>query len=1284
MDWCCILRLVVSLQYVQNMGLGFALYFLSPLLAHSRLFHLVLGAAIGIVCSIALLLYQLYKQSQSTLRLLPGASFLQSASVLTTLAFPVTGLMLLPTLYSLLQWALGLLFTFWSSDQVFGVPHLGKFYFVFFGAVGMAFVWWFQWWAPPNAQDYATSSFQQPNDDDGDDDDVVVWRDLRRMEAEVRLHDLRLPDNQQRLARTLQLVAIMLLFQSTSSTLISTVVVAVALLWSVLEAVYAHLYFWYWSETPGLHSTLISTDEYVAQGKTETEKALAALRQHLKDHPTVAESVREDHEVRLRRFMHGKDHMDATGKAKKDASQRSKAGARRWWGDVVANDVQRRLDEAEAQLREEAKLIDRLTRENQSKQEHIQSMEAAMANEIEKHDAIMQVFKDRELTQKQDAEHCIEVSANANATETNQSHNDEIHAMRVDMFNHKMALEQSLQELDAQYLKKAFNAMADESKVDVFVCSVFVTSELKDEAKTLRSLYDQTQYAWTLVLMKLPDEALLRGRSKAPLDDVEVLYLSGCALDGLANLDACVRLHSLHVAHNRLVDITGLRSLRTLWHINLSYNPRLHDLSPLADFPALGFLSLEHGTFTFDDVAVLRDMHIADLRLRGNPALMLVVGQDADKDVSTYRLKTVALLPNVWALDGHYITTDHRLVALDTFGEFEYATTQGRTDRYGSTAMTWQLLLPPSNPLADHLVHLVNHEPTSHRILRESYRLKALLHMYNHLSTHANAHLYLAPKSSAAAGGSKPWPVVPADDILRMPPRARLNLAILLAATLDFPSLPPFLLLEATTINLVGHLDPANIRAILDAPPYVATALLFCLGEQGLKDNLSLPENDRKLWSSLPVVLSTFVDAKSIDFMDPITDDQTQLFTRRCCYAVILLSRAPSFPTHGVDTSSSVASAVATALQPLLDKAKMRVQDLFPDAAGGMSAWIGSQKRLDGIRSGHPGQLPWNKPSNDRTNGSIKYPRPWATPAIAANHDSNEDEPGNLNPLEPQQAPSEPTRTLLPTTNSMNLHSRSSPQLLHDASSVKRAKLHRDAHGYHKEGVPRAFGVPNMDLSAQEVIAATAAVSMGNPSLHRSASKPVELFATNATWNANYVLAPPALVHAQNVWMDKNQQQTDGWSRMGDLPTHSIDATTHLVAQSRPLGPTRARAVMHVTTSHVRKESIMVENEEDGNQPHDEAQQVRHDNDGQMMQLLQRDLAMLLGKAPATTDDTPSRSCFMTQSSYHPKLLPSATRNQEISSTISQPRVSPFQLDMAPVTTATAAKPVKKAGFKTW
>ncbi|KAF0747180.1 hypothetical protein AaE_007830 [Aphanomyces astaci] len=196
------------------------------------------------------------------------------------------------------------------------------------------------------------------------------------------------------------------------------------------------------------------------------------------------------------------------GRAKK--KPKADGSGEGWCVDVESNDVQRRLDEAEAQLREEAKLIDRLTRENQSKQEHIQSMEAAMANEIEKHDAIMQVFKDRELTQKQDAEHCIEVlnakicdlhvriescstleSVNDSLRlrvdelrrqleDESKNHNDEIHAMRVDMFNHKMALEQtfrkSLQELDAQYLKKAFNAMADESKN-----ALVANAKLKDE-----------------------------------------------------------------------------------------------------------------------------------------------------------------------------------------------------------------------------------------------------------------------------------------------------------------------------------------------------------------------------------------------------------------------------------------------------------------------------------------------------------------------------------------------------------------------------------------------------------------------------------------------------------------------------------------------------------------------------------------------------------------------------------------------------------------------------------
>ncbi|KAF0689507.1 Aste57867_19064 [Aphanomyces stellatus] len=298
---------VVSLKYGLNLMSGYFLYFFSFHLARSRLFHYLLGAAIGVVCSVALLLYQLYKQSQSTLRLLPGSSFIQSASLLTTVAFPVTGLMLLPTLYSILQWALGLLFQFWMIEEVVGIPHLGKLYFLFFGLVGMVLVWWFQWWAAPVAG--TPSDEQEEYDEDG------ILEDIRRMEAE----DALLPDNQLRLARSLQVFAIMLLFQSTSSTLLSWVFVLVALLWSFLEALYAHMYYWYWSETPGLHSTLITTDEFAAQGKTETEKALAELRKYLKENPEVAEDVREENEVRLRRFMNGRDHMETSNRGQKPA-----------------------------------------------------------------------------------------------------------------------------------------------------------------------------------------------------------------------------------------------------------------------------------------------------------------------------------------------------------------------------------------------------------------------------------------------------------------------------------------------------------------------------------------------------------------------------------------------------------------------------------------------------------------------------------------------------------------------------------------------------------------------------------------------------------------------------------------------------------------------------------------------------------------------------------------------------------------------------------------------------
>ena len=160
--------------------------------------------------------------------------------------------------------------------------------------------------------------------------------------------------------------------------------------------------------------------------------------------------------------------------------------------------MRKRIEEAEAQLREEAKIIERMTRDNRAKQEQINQMEAVLQRDEEKHQAAIRLLEEEAVTQKQQAAHEIgvlrrqlgelglhveayDVLDRANEAlrtrvselmqqleQENRSHADEIHKVRLDLFNHKMALEKTfrkaLQEMDADYLKKAFNAMSDESK----------------------------------------------------------------------------------------------------------------------------------------------------------------------------------------------------------------------------------------------------------------------------------------------------------------------------------------------------------------------------------------------------------------------------------------------------------------------------------------------------------------------------------------------------------------------------------------------------------------------------------------------------------------------------------------------------------------------------------------------------------------------------------------------------------------------------------------------------
>jgi Leucine-rich repeat (LRR) protein len=163
--------------------------------------------------------------------------------------------------------------------------------------------------------------------------------------------------------------------------------------------------------------------------------------------------------------------------------------------------------------------------------------------------------------------------------------------------------------------------------------------------------------------MRAPEAALVRARAKAPLPELLVLHLSSADIECVKHLELCKSLQSLYADSNSIKDLEGVVALRKLWRIDLNAN-LLRNLHTLASFRALGFLHLERNRLRFDNLVCLRDQHILELRLLGNEALL------EGNTIEEYRTKVVALLPNVWILDGHFITTAERQHAIDEFDPF--------------------------------------------------------------------------------------------------------------------------------------------------------------------------------------------------------------------------------------------------------------------------------------------------------------------------------------------------------------------------------------------------------------------------------------------------------------------------------------------------------------------------------------------------------------------------------------------------------------------------------------
>lgn len=433
--------------------------------------------------------------------------------------------------------------------------------------------------------------------------------------------------------------------------------------------------------------------------------------------------------------------------------------------------------------------------------------------------------------------------------------------------------------------------------------------------------------------MRAPDAALIRARAKASLRDLQALHLSGAGVECVRHLELCRdTLRSLYADANRLRDLEGLLVLRRLWRIDLNDNA-LHRglyknqksqqaslLAPLASFAALGFLYLERNQLHFDDLVCLRDVHIMELRLQGNPALLQESGSNG---VVEYRKKIVALLPNVWILDGHYVASAERERAIDEHDAFVQCMLAYERDngtgavcgKFGSTAELWGGVVSESgsggglHEQSENATKLIEHIHTQRVYsaeLTDRHRLHTIVALHNEECAVHNRHCKFAP--SKFSPNARAMPTIPLQELLALPRQIRLEVAVTLAAYLEF-GFAKALLIEAITIQLLGCEDlPADAaEELASLPPNALTAILCIMRHHSLEEVTqrtdSELEPERMFWTSMPPLFTTLLGFDKDARHSPERAEQS--FAMRCHFVVGLLSRAASFPDDMLEYRSN-------------------------------------------------------------------------------------------------------------------------------------------------------------------------------------------------------------------------------------------------------------------------------------------------------------------------------------------------------------------------------------------
>ncbi|XP_078575496.1 uncharacterized protein LOC144861455 isoform X1 [Branchiostoma floridae x Branchiostoma japonicum] len=150
---------------------------------------------------------------------------------------------------------------------------------------------------------------------------------------------------------------------------------------------------------------------------------------------------------------------------------------------------------------------------------------------------------------------------------------------------------------------------------------------------------------------------MLRSRAGISPKLAEWLDLSDLGIVLLEKLNMCPRLQALHLRGNHIETVQGLEACSNIWYLDLSNNG-VRFLDGLSRFVAIGTLVLSNNDLTWEEVGKIRQLHILELYLHGNPQL--------EKD-TYYRIHVIDCLPHVWMLDGRLVTSAERLQVTQFF-----------------------------------------------------------------------------------------------------------------------------------------------------------------------------------------------------------------------------------------------------------------------------------------------------------------------------------------------------------------------------------------------------------------------------------------------------------------------------------------------------------------------------------------------------------------------------------------------------------------------------------------